>query len=162
MQLVARHHFAAPPHRVVSAMTDPSFVVTLTDITDVGSVEILDRGDRGSQRWLSARFTYGGSLDPLAARILGSDRPTWVQTYHFDPEGSGRLDIEPDHHGSLLHCSAQVAVAPTDGGANRSIDGALTIRVPLLGGRAEQALLPAILARIDAEADLLRRWLTEL
>lgn len=165
MDFAATHRFPAVLHDVVTAMVDPEFVATLVAVADVGSVEIIDRGQTGSARWISARLSYDGSLDPIAAKVLGSDRPTWVQTYRLDTAlGTGRLDIEPDHHGSLLRCSADVRLTelattdrPTTG---RTINGSLKVRIPLLGGKAEQALMPAILARIDAEAALLTEWLT--
>lgn len=167
MDFVARHRFSAAPQTVVAAMIDPGFVATLSDINDVGSVEVIDRGEDGSARWISARLSYDGSLDPLAARVLGSDHPTWVQTYRLDvSDGTGRLDIEPDHHGALLRCSAEVRLVSADGNngtgdrTDRTLRGDLKVRVPLLGGKAEQALMPAILVRIDAEAALLEQWLT--
>lgn len=142
-------------------MVDPEFIVTLVEITDVGSVEVIDHGADSTTRWISARLTYDGQIDPIAARILGSDQPTWVQSYRLDVVGgTGTLDIAPDSHGSLLRCAAEVRVVATTHGADRALRGELAVRVPLLGGRAERALMPAIAARIDAEADLLERWLT--
>lgn len=148
-------------------MTDPEFVVGLAAVPDVGEVTVLDAGVDTQERWVAARFRYDGSLDPIAARVLGSSSPTWVQTYRMSLDGSaGSLVIAPDHHGSLLECTAAVTATPTSaetasggGGTDRHIDGTLSVRVPLLGGRAEKALGPAILARIEVEADLLARWL---
>ncbi len=141
-------------------MTDPGFMMTLTEIPDVGSVEIIDQGATADTSWISARLVYDGSIDPLVARVLGSDRPTWVQTYRMSTSTpSGRLEIQPDHHGSLLQCQADITLAPAGGGTHRTLRGELVVRIPLLGGRAERSLMPAILARIDAEALLLDRWL---
>ena len=160
MDLVARHRFSARPDEVTAAMMDPAFAPELVAITDVGAVEVVDHGDDGTSRWLSARLTYNGSLDPIAARVLGSSRPSWVQTYRVDSTStSGRLDIRPDDHGSLLECTARLDFRPVDGGTERSLNGTLNVKVPLIGGRAERALGPAILARIDAEAALLESWL---
>ena len=144
-------------------MTDPDFVVGLVAVRDVGEVTVIDAGSDAEHRWVAARFRYDGSLDPIAARVLGSSSPTWVQTYRMTLDGtSGSLVIEPDHHGSLLECSASVtATIDADGqGTDRRLSGALSVRVPLLGGRAEKALGPAIVSRIDVEADLLAAWLS--
>lgn len=141
-------------------MTDPSFVTTLTEIPDVGSVAIIDQGNDAGTSWISARLTYDGSLDPLVARVLGSDRPTWVQTYRMSTSTpSGHLEIQPDHHSNLLQCHTAIVFEATNGGTNRTLQGQLVVRIPVLGGRAERSLMPAILARIDAEALLLDRWL---
>lgn len=162
MELRAEHLFSAPPQKVARAMVDPVFASGWDQILDVAAVEVLDHGSDGESVWLAARLTYGGSLDPLAARVLGSSRPTWVQTYRIDlAAGHGRLVIEPDHHASLLQCEARVTLVEVDGGrTRRQLSGDLTVGVPLLGGRAARALAPAIEARIDAEAQLLECWLT--
>lgn len=161
MQLRADHRFSASVDEVARAMVDPAFAAQWDQILDVAAVEVLDHGGDDRTLWLSARLTYGGSLDPLAARVLGSDRPTWVQTYRVDlSAGKGHLSIQPDHHGSVLHCEADVTlhlVGPRH--TLRQLRGDLIVRVPLLGGRAERALTPAIEARIAAEAELLERWL---
>lgn len=160
MDLVARHRFGASAERVTAALVDPDFAPELVNVLDVGGVEVIDAGRDGTDGWLAVRLTYDGSLDPVAARILGSSNPTWVQTYRVDRSRcTGRLTIEPDHHGSLLTCSAEVAVVDRPDGCERNLRGALSVHVPLLGGRAERALGPAILARIDAEAALLDDWL---
>lgn len=161
MELMVRHHFGAPPERVATAMASPEVITRLVGITDVGSVEIIDQGSDATTTWISARLTYDGSIDPLVARVLGSDNPTWVQTYRLSTTSlSGRLEIDPDHHASLLRCHADIQLTPSGTGTDRALRGELVVRVPLLGGRAERALMPAILARIDAEAMLLDRWLS--
>jgi hypothetical protein len=162
MQLRARHRFPATRDRTVAAMVDPAFVTQLVALPDVGTVEVVDHGSDDRDRWISARFTYDGSLDPIAARVLGSRHPSWVQTYRMPVNGAtGRLDIVPEHHSGLLDCHAEVSLRQVDDATERLIDGSLTVPVPLLGGRAERALTPAILARIDLEADLLVAWLTK-
>lgn len=161
MHLRAEHHFPAPVPHVVAAMVDPAFVAGLTALPDVGSVEVVDGETATDRPWVSVRMVYDGSLDPIAARVLGSSSPSWIQTYRLDPgAGSGTLEISPEHHGSILRCHAELAFVTTADGTTRRLDGNLSVKVPLLGGRAERALGPAIVARIDVEADLLAGWLS--
>ena len=68
--------------------------------------------------------------------------------------------ILPDVGGSVLRCSGTFTyrdVAP--GRSERATDGELTVKVPLVGGRAEKALAPAIVGRLDGEAQALQRRL---
>jgi hypothetical protein len=161
VELRADHRFSAAPRDVAMAMVDPEVAAEWHRILDVAGVDILDHGADATTGWISARLTYGGSLDPLAARVLGSSSPTWVQSYRVDlAAGRGRLTIEPDDLGSVLQCGADVHLAATDGGTLRQLRGELVVRVPLLGGKAERALAPAIAARIDSEAALLEEWLS--
>jgi hypothetical protein len=124
MRISSRHRFTARRERVAAAMVDPAFAGLLVAITDVGAVEVIDHGDDGRIRWISSRLTYDGSLDPVAARVLGSKHPTWVQTYRVDPAaGTGRLTIEPDHHRTVLQCHAQVTLRELDGITERGLEG---------------------------------------
>lgn len=161
MRLHAEHHFPTDVAAVVAAMIDPEFVAGLTALPDVGAVEVVDGGGTAADPWLATRMVYDGSLDPIAARVLGSSSPSWIQTYRLDvAAGRGTLEIAPEHHGSILRCQAELRFAATDEGhTTRTLDGELSIKVPLLGGRAERALGPAIVARIDVEAELLAGWL---
>lgn len=140
-------------------MLDPEFAPRLLELPDVGDVEVVGTGSGSSGRWLSVRMVYDGSLDPIAARVLGSSSPSWIQTYRFDTGGQGALTISPEHHEQLLRCHATVTLREEGDGTRRLMIGELTVRVPLLGGRAERALAPAILRRIDVEAELLVDWL---
>lgn len=162
MRLQAGHDFDAPPEAVIEALLDPDLAPWLVELPDVGRVEVVaaSGAEDGFERSLSVRLVYDGSLDGIAATVLGSTAPSWVQTYRVEPGSlSGTLTIEPDVHGGLIDCSATVSVSATGAGSHRSIDGHLSVKVPLVGGRAERSLVPAVLARIDAEAEILRRWL---
>lgn len=160
VRLHSEHDFPANPTEVAQALVDPDFAPELAALPDVGDVEVVDQGEIEGSRFLSVRLVYDGSLDGVAAKVLGPTAPSWVQTYRFDiGSGRGRLEIVPESHGSLIDCSAEVALTAVGPGTRRVVDGQLSIRVPLIGGRAERALGPAIAARIDVEADLLNRWL---
>ena len=161
MRLHAEHDFAADAGAVIDVLLDPAFVPTLAELPDVGSVEIVSREVDAGTGVLALRLTYDGSVDGIAAKVLGSSTPSWVQTTRFDRTSlSGDLTISPDVAGSLFDCSATVSFEPTAGGCRRIVDGSLSVRIPLVGGKAERSLGPAILARIDAEADLVDRWLS--
>lgn len=161
MDLRAEHHFPADVAEVVAAMVDPAYVAGLHALPDVGQVEVVDGSTEGVRPWIAMRMVYDGSLDPIAARVLGSSSPSWIQTYRLDVEaGRGTLDISPENHGSILRCRADLGFDPSDGGTRRRLVGELSVKVPLLGGRAERALGPAIVARIDVEAQLLSGWLS--
>lgn len=140
-------------------MLDPEFARRLLELPDVGDVEVVGTGSGSSGRWLSVRMVYDGSLDPIAARVLGSSSPSWIQTYRFDTVTEGALTISPEHHEKLLLCQATVTLHEEGDRTRRLMTGELSVRVPLLGGRAERALAPAIIRRIDIEAELLLDWL---
>lgn len=160
MDFSAEHRFAADPGRVAAGMTDPAFAPRLAELPDVGASEALGSGRDGPVSWLRVRLAYDGQLDPVAQRVLGGDEVAWIQEYRLDAERlTGTVDITPERHQGLLRCGASLRLHADDGGTRRSMEGRLEVRVPLVGGRAERLLAPAILRRVDLEAELLDSWL---
>lgn len=160
MDFSAEHRFPAPPDAVIAAMTDPSFAPRLAELPDVGSAEAVASGHDGPVAWIRVRLVYDGQLDPVARTVLGGDAPSWIQEYRLDAAScTGTVDIVPERHEGLLRCAAALELQPDDSGTVRSMRGSLEVRVPLVGGRAERALAPAILRRIDLEAGLLAEWM---
>jgi Protein of unknown function (DUF2505) len=156
----AKHEFDAPPGVVAAAMTDPAFVSSLR-LPDLEAPEVLGRGADGGGASLRYRYRFVGSLDPIARRILGNDRISWVQEVRVDDASEhGTLTVTADAHPDKLQFSGDYRLEPTaDGGTVRSLNGTLSIRVPVIGRRAENHILPGLLRRIDLEADALRDWL---
>jgi hypothetical protein len=157
----AKHQFTASPDEVAAGMTDAEFVSGLT-LPDVSAPEVLDRVDDADGVVLRARYRFVGSLDPLARRILGGDRISWVQEVRVDPsKRAGTLTVRPDVQADRLRCQGDYELEPIeDGGTRRVLHGSLSIKVPLIGGRAEGLILRGLLKRIDLEAAALEHWLT--
>jgi hypothetical protein len=159
MDLTATHRFTTSPERVATAMLAPDFYVGL-QLDDVDPPEVLERTESGSEVFLRIAYAYTGTLDPIARTVLGADRITWVNELHFDQERNvGELTIVPGVQAGRVTCRGRVTLDATPEGATRSIAGALKIGIPLVGGRAERAIAPGILRRLDAEALALAAYL---
>jgi hypothetical protein len=155
----ARHEFDAPPAAVAAAMTDPAFVASLR-LPDLEAPEVLEHHADENGTLLRARFRFVGKLDPIARRILGNDRISWVQEVRVDPTSEhGTLAVVPDVHPDRMRFSGEYRLEPTNGGSVRELHGELSIRVPVIAKRAENHILPGLLRRIDLEAEALRTWL---
>lgn len=152
MRFNAEHRFKAPVEAVVAVLVDPSFhrQLELPDLTLLDAVE--DRTE-GEVRGLRLRYQFTGHLDPMARRLLGDRRLTWIQELHIDPAtGNGHLGFEAEADPRRLHGAADVTFDPRDGGTRRRIDGELVVAVPLIGGSAERRIVPGLLRRLDIEA----------
>jgi hypothetical protein len=156
----ARHEFDVPPAAVAAAMTDPDFVGTL-QLPDLETPEVLGRESDGNGTVLRARYRFVGSLDPIARRVLGNDRISWVQEVRVGADAThGELRVVPDTRaGQMTFTGSYDLDAAGSGGTVRELHGELRIKVPMIGGRAEKRILPGILRRIDLEADAMRTWL---
>jgi uncharacterized protein DUF2505 len=153
------HEFAAAPDAVAGAMTDAAFVASLR-LPDLEPPDVLDRTSGPNGTVIRYRYQFVGRLDPIARRILGNDRISWVQEVRVDPSGTrGDLAVTADAHPERLQFSGDYTLVAHDGGTTRRLRGTFAIKVPLVGRRAEQHILPGLLQRIDLEAEATRDWL---
>jgi hypothetical protein len=153
------HQFAAPPDAVAGAMTDETFVASLR-LPDLEAPDVLGRSSDANGTVIRYRYQFVGTLDPIARRILGSDRISWVQEVRVDPSAArGDLAVTADSHPERLQFSGDYTLTANDGGTTRRLRGTFAIKVPLVGRKAEQHILPGLLQRIDLEAEAMRTWL---
>lgn len=160
MRFATDHELPADPAAVVAVFCDPAFHTQL-DLPDLSRPEVVADEVDGATRTLSLRYAYTGQLDGIAQRIVG-DRPlTWVQELRMDTAScTGTLTYSADGDAGRLQGGAQVAVtAVGPGRSRRHIEGDLRVRIPVVGGRAERAIVPGLVRRIDVEAAALTREL---
>jgi Protein of unknown function (DUF2505) len=106
-----------------------------------------------SETVLRLRYDFVGHLDPLARRLLGGRRLTWLQELRLDrATGGGRLTFAAEADPRRLHGRADVVTEPDDAGTRRTLDGELVVDVPIVGGNAERRIVPGLLRRLDIEA----------
>jgi hypothetical protein len=158
MDLQHRTHFAFEPAAVLGAMFDPNFYGQL-ELPDVARPEILDRRDDDGQTMIALRYTYTGSVNALAASIVGANTISWTQTLTV-VDGVGSLVIAPELGTVRAQCHASVRFEARDSGCERIIAGTLRVGIPIVGGRVERALKPGILDRLELEAAALSAYLS--
>ena len=153
------HEFAAAPGAVAGAMTDAAFVASLR-LPDLEPPDVLGRTSDANGTVIRYRYQFVGRLDPIARRILGNDRISWVQEVRVDPSGTrGDLAVTADAHPERLRFSGDYTLTAHGAGTTRRLRGTFAIKVPLVGRKAEQHILPGLLQRIDLEAEATRDWL---
>jgi Protein of unknown function (DUF2505) len=162
VKLRASHVFAAPVAAVCAGMADADFYANL-DLPDLERPELLTRTEDGDRTDIRLRFTYTGPLDPIARRIVGHDRVSWVQRLVVDPAASSAaLTVAPELGVVPVTCTGTFTMRDADRDGTRclrTLDGELRVKVPVIGGRAERSLAPGITRRLDLEADALDSYL---
>jgi len=163
MELRGQHQFSFGRADVEDAMCDPAFYGQL-EIPDVTKPEILDRSVRDGVIELSMRYVFTGQLDPIVNRVLGNSEISWTQALRVDTRAhTGSLTIVPSVLPGKVDCSASITFTDAaDGGCTRVLDGELKVKIPMLGGKAEHAILPGITRRLDLEAEALEGWLQSM
>ena len=155
------HDFPAPCAAVADVLCDPAFHAQL-DLPDLSRPEVVVTSSTDGITMLALRYEYIGSVDPIARRIVGNRKLTWMQELRLDTQTfTGTLSFSAEQDAKRLNGEATVAITPAGDGARsrRRIAGDLHVRVPLVGGTAERRIVPGLVRRLDVEAAALAKEL---
>ncbi len=155
MHFEAEYDFQAARDAVAAVLCDPKFHTTL-DLPDLSRPEVVEASADGTERLLRLRYEFVGHIDPIAQKVVGGRKLTWLQDLRFDTATwSGTLTFAAEADPKRLSGQADVALEAVDGdaGTRRRIAGDLHVRVPLLGGTAERKIVPGLVRRLGVEAE---------
>jgi hypothetical protein len=142
-------------------LCDPAFHTQL-DLPDLSRPEVVTSSTDGITKRLLLRYEYIGSVDPIARRIVGNRKLTWMQELRLDTQTfTGTLAFSAEQDAKRLNGEATVAITEADDRARsrRRIAGDLHVRVPLVGSTAERRIVPGLVRRLDVEAAALSKEL---
>ena len=162
MELRVEQVIAAPLEAVEDAFVDPGFLARLAELPSFAGVELLSQevdGDLVRQR---VHYAFVGELSPAVTAIVDPAKLSWVEESVHD-RATHRADcrILPDHYAHRLECSYAVQLTPEGNATRRTAQGDLRVRVPLLGGRAERAIVGGLRDHAEREAEAVAAWLAE-
>jgi hypothetical protein len=147
------HHFSAGRDLVAAVLSDPNFQSGL-ELPDLSRPEVVESSTDGATRVLRLRYEYVGQLDPIARKIIGGRKLTWIQELRLDMQTfTGKLSFSAEEDAGRLNGEADV-VLTRDGGdrSTRRVAGDFHVRFPLIGGTAERRIVPGLTRRLDVEA----------
>ena len=154
-----RNRYPAGPDEVVAARLDPDYLDTLCRLT--GALEHSVDVDQAAGSSQVRRVMPTDHVPDFARRLTG-ETITVVESTAWDPPGAPgdgrtgtvRLRVEGAPVTSVI---ALRLVADGDG-TLETAEGDITAKVPLVGGRIEKALEPAIRAGLQAQVTAFQRW----
>jgi len=159
MQFEVRQTIAAPVDRVVASLMSPAFYDTLAGVPGVSAPTLRDLNRDGDTVQLSLGFAFDGSLPSIARAVVDPDKLTWAVnlTVHLDgPNGpAAEFVVVPDHYADLMDGSGTHRFVDGGSSTERVTNGELTVRVPLFGGKAEEAIVDGFRRYLLAEGDQL-------
>ena len=65
----------------------------------------------------------------------------------------------PDHYADRLSCTYRATLDASDGGTRRVLSGSLKVRMLLVGGKVEGAIVSGLREHAVAETVLIDEWL---
>lgn len=147
---------AASPDRVDDALIDPAFLVRMAELPKLGSAEVLSQSRTDDVVVQQVRYLFRAELSGAVTKVVDPDRLTWVEDSTVDLRAHAtRCEIRPDAYANLLAGRYDAHIEPNGHGARRVITGTVKVKVPLVGGRVERAIVSGLQENAAAQATLL-------
>ena len=150
----------ATPDAVDGALVDPAFLVRMAELPKLGSAEVVSQERDGDVVRQDVRYLFQAELSRAVTRVVDPKRLTWVERSVCDLDTHRtQCEIKPDNYGGMLSGRYDAVVVATDGGARRSITGELTVKMPLVGGKVERAIVGGLEENAAAQTALIEDFL---
>lgn len=161
MRFRIEQQVSAPLEAVEAALHDPEFLTHLGTLPKLGRPELLEQREEGGRLHQRVRYEFAGDLPSAARRFIDPSRLTWVEESTLDrTTHQAPFTIRPDHYGSLLRCSGTFSLtAAGEAACVRGAEGELSVGIPLVGGKAERAIVSGLREHAELEAAALARWI---
>ena len=162
MNFEIEQHVPAAPAAVGDALVDQRFIAATVDLPKVGGAELLDQRRDGTTVHQRIRYRFTGELSSAVTRVVDRDRLTWVDESDHDLAAHrSQHEIVPDNYRDRLQASYSERLEPDgdDTRTRRVVSGTVKVKMLLVGGRVEQAIVSGLEEYAAAEAELLARWL---
>ena len=140
---------------VVDLYTDGDFWSSVTGFAKTSAPEVLEVTRNGDTAFTRLNWRLVVDLPSQASRFIDPDNVAWVEETSWDiPAATATVGFVPSQGAALIKASASVAVFADGGEAVRQVKGDLHVRIPLLGGKVEHAIVDGIGDHLTEEADV--------
>lgn len=160
MKLNLRHDFACDAGTLWRLTDSDTFETRLAEASNTDRELVESREENGVQ-YRRRRISVRRELPGPMRKVLGSDTIRYDQeTWRKEGENTLRWKIIPMVLEGRFHGEGVTRIEPLPGGGcARIIEGDLTIRVPLIGGKMEQKLADDVAQSYGRAAEILRDML---
>lgn len=126
------------------------------------SRETVSEKTEGGVTELVQRFHINLELPMAVKKLIGSDKLSYDQTSRID-EANDRIewDVKPPVQGDRVTAKGTVTIVEKNGQVERTISGDVIVKVPLVGGQIEKAIVKAIEEGYTNAAKLQQAWMAE-
>ncbi len=161
MKLVVRHRFDCTTEQFWAMYWNPVFDQQMQREAAI-TRQILEERREGASVVRRVRLTPDRELPGPVATLLGTKKLIYEQENRWDEEkGVLHWRVIPTVLPGKLDASGTMTVRPAGTGCEQAIDGNIEVRVMLIGGRIEQAVVDEVAKSYDRAAASCRRWLDE-
>jgi hypothetical protein len=158
VKLLVRHTFPCTVEAFWTMFWDPAYDQALQAGTSVVR-ELIDEHDEGPIKVQQYRFTPAKQLPGPIARLAGSEKFTYEQTNRFDPAtGVMQWKVVPSLMPDKITAEGTFQLREVPEGCERTVEGKIEVRVPLVGGRIEAAIISDVETGYEGAAEITRQW----
>jgi hypothetical protein len=145
---------------VDAALVDPAFLVRMVELPKLGAAEIVSQSREGVVVHQDVRYLFEAELSAAVTRVVDPRRLTWVESSVCDLEDHvTQCEIRPDHYSGLLAGRYEARAVAAGTGTRRTILGEVKVKMPLVGGKVERAIVGGIQENAAAQVALLDEYL---
>lgn len=156
MKFEIAQDLAARVTDVDDALVDPTFLIRMAELPKLGSAEVLDHRRDGDVVHQDVRFLFQAELSRAVTRVVNPALMTWIERSVCDlTRHETTCEILPDHYTGLLTGRYRSVVGGQGTGSLRTISGELKVRMPLVGGKVEGAIIGGLKENAAAQVGLL-------
>jgi hypothetical protein len=163
---IVQRYRGATPGQVMAAYTDPALYATFHGLTKVAPPEVVSREQtEPSVVALVLQMRFVADLNAAARRVVDPAKLTWLQDERYDlGAANATVVFKPDNYADRFTSNGGYVFAPDPdeaGGTVRTISGDLRVRMMLVGGQVEGALVSGLREHFAEEQPLVQRFLDE-
>ncbi len=162
MKVTAETTYITDPDTVVALRLNPDFLTAMCRRTGAVEQEVSATAQPdGSGHSLTRRTMPTDDFPDVAKRFVGRtlvlvEEVRWSAT---SQPGTRSGTYEMRAEGAPVTYRADITIASTPTGSHEVMRGDITAKIPLVGGRIEKAIEPAVRAGLDAQAEAVQEWL---
>ncbi len=162
---ITQRFTGATPREVIEAYTDPDLYATFEGLTKVDTPEVVSREADGDRVSLTVRMRFIAELNAAARRVVDPAKLAWLQAEQYDLAAlRATVVFQPENYADRFSSSGgyRFTADPNDSTTTvRTISGDLRVRMLLVGGQVEGALVSGLKEHFAEEQPLVQRWLDQ-
>ena len=150
----------ATPAAVDGALIDPAFLVRMAELPKLGSAEVVSQLRDGDTMHQDVRYLFQAELSSAVTRVVDPKKLTWIERSVCDLAAHrSQCEIRPDNYGGLLSGRYDAVIVVAGDGARRTLTGELKVKMPLVGGKVERAIVGGLEENAAAQTTLIESFL---
>ncbi len=139
---------------VLAVYIDSDFWTSLDGLTKTSAPDVLEVKRTGDTALVRLRYVLTVELPSQATRFIDPDDVAWVEetTWQLTAR-TASVRFLPEQAAGLMKASASADLLADGADTTREVKGELKVRIPLVGGKVEHAIVDGIGGHLEEEAD---------